>query len=73
MDRAGCQPPWSRVDVKYLPLCSNSSMLDKHSSEYYAVLELGLHALGRRTKCVMPCTFMEYKVSYSKICSCYDC
>ena len=35
----------------------------------YVARELGQHALSRRTKCVMPCSYMEYKVSYS----CYDC
>ena len=59
---AGCQSPWSRVVVDGLPSCDNSTLLENYSNEYVAAMGLGRNGLIDWTGCLMPCTFMEYKV-----------
>ena len=61
---AGCQSPWSRVVVDGLPSCDNSTLLENYSNEYVAAMGLGRNGLIDWTGCLMPCTFMEYKVKF---------
>ena len=63
MIKAGCQPPWRRVNVEGLPLCDNNETLFKYSSERYVAWEMSRAELFQKTKCLMPCSFMEFKVN----------
>ena len=60
---AGCQPLWRRVTVEDLPLCNNKTMLAKYSAQYWELGYLSREELSRRTKCLIPCSYMEYKVN----------
>ena len=62
--KAGCQSAWSRINVD-LPLCDSDSlmMMIQNSDVYWAAMELGKNELINETECLMPCSFMEYKVS----------
>ena len=64
ISKAGCQSYWSRINLD-LPLCDNDSLMEKNSDEYWAAMHLGKHELINQTECLMPCTFMEYKVTTS--------
>ena len=64
MRQAGCQPPWRRFDVEELPLCDNWTMLDKYSEENLNIKDtMTKEDIIETTMCLMPCTFMEYRVS----------
>ena len=67
--RIGCQLPWGwgRVQVDGLPLCDNMTMLEKHTLEYWLSIEYGRDWLIKRTNCVLPCSYMEYTVSFKFI------
>ena len=62
MARAGCQPPWRLVSVQNLPLCDNLDMLLQYNSIFVRLVYYGRNKLIEATKCLMPCTYMEYKV-----------
>ena len=59
---AGCQPPWSRVKVEDMPLCDNKTLVLNYSTLYFEVSSLERENLCNLTKCLMPCSYMEYKV-----------
>ena len=63
MVKAGCQPPWRLVSVQNLPLCDNLNMLLQYNSIFVRLVYYGRNKLIEATKCLMPCTYMEYKVS----------
>ena len=64
MRKAGCQPPWRRFDVEGLPVCDNWTLLDKYSEENLKISDtMTKGELIKTTMCLMPCTFMEYRVS----------
>ena len=46
-------------------MCGNWSMLALYSRAVHAVARLDRRQLTRDTGCVMPCSFMEYKVTPS--------
>ena len=71
ISKAGCQSYWSRINLD-LPLCDNDSLMEKNSDEYWAAMHLGKHELINQTECLMPCTFMEYKVTTSTQASIYS-
>ena len=58
-----CQPPWRRVDIKDLPICDNSMILQKYSHYYFWLTTMGKDELVENTNCITPCSFMEYKVA----------
>ena len=62
MVKAGCQPPWRLVSVQNLPLCDNLNMLMQYNSIFVRLVYYGRNKLIEATKCLMPCTYMEYKV-----------
>ena len=64
MRNAGCKPPWRRFDVIGLPLCDNLQLLAKYAQEYERISSMVRSEILDDTKCLMPCTFMEYKVEY---------
>ena len=50
-----------------MPLCDNSSMLWNYHVEYLTSTATGSHGITERTKCLLPCSFMEYKVTTGDI------
>ena len=64
MRRIGCQLPWRRVNIEGLPICDNSTMLYKYDYFYWKAVDYGKDNLMKITQCLMPCSFMEYKVPY---------
>ena len=68
MLNVGCQPPWRRFSVEGLPLCDNSNLLTQFGNEYGRIITMVKNELIEETKCLAPCTFMEYKVDIT-ICS----
>ena len=64
----GCQIPWSTVNVTGMPLCDNSTTFNKYDKYLDEVLSMQKDDLIRTTKCFLPCTFMEYKVSLVHFC-----
>ena len=63
MRKAGCQPPWRRFSVEGLPICDNWALLNKYTIENSKVgSDMVKDELIAETKCMFPCTFMEYKV-----------
>ena len=61
--RAGCQPARNMFPVKGVPLCQNWSQLTTYSEEFDKVSLMDRNDLLEFTKCIIPCTFMEYRVS----------
>ena len=63
MNSAGCQPPWRRFTIEQLPLCDNGTMLNRFREAYEKIAgPLVKEEIIDVTKCLMPCTYMEYKV-----------
>ena len=65
--KVGCQIPWSRITMKGMPLCDNSTTFNKYDKYMDEVSYMQKDDLFRTTKCFIPCTFMEYKVSFIHI------
>ena len=68
MLNVGCQPPWRRFSVEGLPICDNSNLLTQFGQEYNRITQMVKNELIEETKCLVPCTFMEYKVIYIYVC-----
>ena len=64
--KAGCQPHRGRVSVEGLPVCNNESMLSQYDDVFFEMVDLSRKELFDISNCIMPCSFMEYKVSFSK-------
>ena len=64
--RAGCQPPWRRFNMEGQPICDNSSLLNKFRMESTKVSHLVKDDIFKETNCLMPCSFMEYRVSVDR-------
>ena len=60
--RAGCQPAWKRVNVEGLPLCDNFTTLRNFHLEYLTVWKMDRKMINDEIQCLIPCSFMEYKV-----------
>lgn len=61
--KVGCQPPWRRYTVEGVPLCDNMSLLMNYGAANLERMYLmDTIELVEDTKCVLPCSFMEYKV-----------
>ena len=62
--QAGCQPPWRRFTFEGIPLCDNWTLRTRYSHEKARVLsDMTRDELLDTTKCLMSCSFIEYKVS----------
>ena len=61
--KAGCQPHRGKVSVEGLPVCNNKSMLSQYDEEFFEMVDLSRKELFDISNCIMPCSFMEYKVS----------
>ena len=63
MTELGCQPHWRRFTVDGLPVCSNATQIYHYSEGYQNFYwNWNRKMLIEKTECLMPCTFMEYKV-----------
>ena len=62
--KAGCQPHRGKVSVEGLPVCNNVSMLSKYDEDFYEMVDLSRKELFDVSNCILPCSFMEYKVSF---------
>ena len=62
--RAGCQPPWSRFKMECEPLCDNLTLLNKFAKESFEFYSPDKNELFEKTNCLLPCSFMEYRVSF---------
>ena len=63
MAQVGCQPPFSRFEVKGLRLCDNWTLLKRYNEEVVRFYPDTKSNIIGSSKCLMPCSFMEYKVS----------
>ena len=57
---AGCQTPWSRVNVEGLPLCDNKTMFYRQTVQYWELGKLGREDLIKLTNCLMPCSYRVF-------------
>ena len=65
--RAGCKPYWNKVPVNdgvEVPICKNVSMLYQYGIIYTKLQEMTINDLVKASGCLMPCSFMEYTVSF---------
>ena len=60
--RAGCQPYWSKYQVDGMPFCNTAKMLEHYGTINLEFAWMHRNELMSATKCLMPCSFMEYKV-----------
>ena len=70
MGQAGCQPPWRRFSFDGMPDCDNITKLRKYDEEKKRVVGLGPAVVDKEdvlntTKCLQPCSYIEYKVSFT--------
>ena len=61
--KAGCQPYWNKFDIKGIQFCNNGTMLKRYTQERNRASMMYRNELIEASKCLMPCSFMEYKVS----------
>ena len=61
--RAGCQPPWRRVTVEEYPICDDWTMMDSYDTEFWNFYNSDRKTLFKNSDCLMPCSFIEYKVN----------
>ena len=64
--RAGCQPPWRRFDMESQPICDNLTVLNRYRIENSKIIYLDKNELFGETHCLLPCSFMEYRVRLIK-------
>ena len=62
----GCQPPWRRFSVEGLPLCDSWYLFSEYNRTYYRIYVMDKNELIQYTNCMLPCSFMEYKVYATK-------
>lgn len=63
MNKADCQPPWRMSTIENMPICDNWTQLMNYKKEYDRVWHMFRDEVIEYTKCLFPCTFMEYRVS----------
>ena len=67
--KTGCLPFWNKFifydhDEVEMPICENTSMLNQYGVIYYEMQVLPRDDLVKTTGCLMPCSFVEYTVSF---------
>ena len=67
MAKSGCRPYWNRFEMENIPICSNVSMMKQYDDAITAVAWLYENELFEETKCLVPCSYTEYKVNFSKL------
>ena len=60
--KAGCQPHWTKFQIEGTPFCNTAKMLEKYGTMNLEYAWMPRNELISATKCLMPCSFMEYKV-----------
>ena len=61
--KAGCQPHWRLFTVDGVPTCDNVSMVNKYQRIIGNIsLNMDRDEIFEATKCLVPCTYLEYKV-----------
>ena len=60
--QANCQPHWRTFDFTGVPLCENRTLLSKYDEAKWNITVMGSEEVMEITRCLLPCTFMEYKV-----------
>ena len=63
----GCKPFWLDMIESELPLCSNYSSLSKYRLMTNELLNMDERTLFEKFKCLKPCSFMEYQVSFKLV------
>ena len=63
VQRVGCQPYWNKHNIMGINICENGTMLKLYTSERNRMSYMSRKELIRESKCLMPCTYMEYKVN----------
>ena len=67
--QVGCQPPWRRFNVEGMKLCDNWTLLNEYSNENIRVyFDMNIGEIIEATKCRLPCSYIEYKVSVHTMC-----
>ena len=60
--QTGCQPPLRRFNFTGVPECDTWDLMWKYSDHSAGLSETEGGMVIEKTKCLLPCTFMEYKV-----------
>ena len=61
--KAGCQPHWRLFTVDGVTTCDNVSMVNKYQRIIGNIsLNMDRDEIFEATKCLVPCTYFEYKV-----------
>ena len=63
VNSVGCQPPWRRFHFNGVPECDSWPLLYKYGKESAFIAETEGGWVTKKTKCFLPCSFMEYKVN----------
>ena len=63
MAKAGCKPYWHRFVMEDIPFCESSSTLQQYNDIMSSVSWMYRNEFLQKTKCLIPCSFIEYKVS----------
>ena len=61
--KVGCQPPWRKFDFTGIPVCDSWQLLDMYGQKSAIMAETEGGKVTKETKCLLPCSFMEYKVN----------
>ena len=62
IEKAGCKPYWNRFKFDEFQYCTNLSMLKVYNDEKVRFAWMHRDKIIETTKCLLPCSFMEYKV-----------
>ena len=64
MRKVQCKPPWMRFILEGgFPLCDNWTLLNNYANELkMSIYESDRLGIIKKTKCLMPCSFLEYRV-----------
>ena len=57
---AGCQNFWTNLEG--IPVCSSHEQMIKFSDEYRKIITLEQNDIQKRTGCLLPCNYYQYKV-----------
>ena len=66
----GCQPPWRRFNFSGVPECDSWPLLYEYGKKSAFIAETEGGEVTKKTKCLLPCSFMEYKV-HIKLSACH--
>ena len=64
--QAGCQPLSRRFNFTGVSECDTWDLMQKYSKNIISISETEGGKVIEKTKCLLPCSFMEYKVIIAK-------